>query len=225
MITTTTRIELVTTYTVKSNSTIEVALLSLPDSNSTMPEELIKNDTFVQNVASSLAAGLGLSEEQVRIISISIASSRRLQASQSVLSGLKYEVESEIYTDTEDEVNKIQTQLSNATSQEEFIEVVAQELQTREKAVGRNVSVAAVSVSNTTVEENVVERIILPLLEMLANASDRDAVGGPTESTPQPLMTGSSEDAARDSVQVSVAHCATVWTAMTASCMVLVLNS
>merc|ERR1711985_190586 len=75
---TTTRIENVTTYTIKSALTL--AFGSLPEN--VTAEALAADTTFVSNVAGSIATGLGVDPSKVKVTGIQVVSSRRLSQGQ-----------------------------------------------------------------------------------------------------------------------------------------------
>merc|ERR1711959_709751 len=89
----TTRVENITTYTVKSALTLDFG--SLPEN--VTAESLAADTTFVSNVGASIAAGLGVDPSKVTITSITIVS-RRLHAEQRQLQGPKLKVEYELVT-------------------------------------------------------------------------------------------------------------------------------
>merc|ERR1711959_195200 len=89
----TTRVENVTTYTVKSALTLDFG--SLPEN--VTAESLAADTTFVANVAGSIAAGFGVDPSKVTVTKIEVVS-RRLHAEQRQLQGPKLKVEYELVT-------------------------------------------------------------------------------------------------------------------------------
>merc|ERR1711988_1466369 len=83
---TTTRVENITTYTIKSALTLDFG--SLPEN--VTAEALAADTTFVSNVAGSIADGLGVDPSRVTITKIEIVAGRRLsQAQERHLQGTK----------------------------------------------------------------------------------------------------------------------------------------
>merc|ERR1719389_539012 len=89
---TTTRIENVTTYTIKSALTL--AFGSLPEN--VTAEALAADTTFVSNVAGSIATGLGVDPSKVTVTSITVVSRRLSEVQQRQLQGPKLKVEYEL---------------------------------------------------------------------------------------------------------------------------------
>merc|ERR1712093_210654 len=82
---TTTRVENVTTYTIKSALTLDFG--SLPEN--VTAEALAADTTFVSNVAGSIAAGLGVDLSKVAVTSIPLVTRRLSQAQERQLQGTK----------------------------------------------------------------------------------------------------------------------------------------
>merc|ERR1712159_493322 len=91
---TTTRIENVTTYTVKSALTLDFG--SLPEN--VTAASLAADTTFVANVAGSIAAGFGVDPSKVTITKIEVISRRLSEAKQRQLQGPKLKIEYELVT-------------------------------------------------------------------------------------------------------------------------------
>merc|ERR1712193_385512 len=91
---TTTRIENITTYTVKSALTLSFG--SLPEN--VTAASLAADTTFVSNVAGSIATGLGVDPSKVTITKIDLVSRRLSQGQERQLQGTKLKVEYELVT-------------------------------------------------------------------------------------------------------------------------------
>merc|ERR1711904_575801 len=106
---TTTRIENITTYTVKSKLTLDFG--SLPEN--VTAESLAADATFVSNVASSIATGLGVDPSKVTITKITIISRRLSEAQERQLQGPKLKIEYEMITTSLAEVTSVQETLAD----------------------------------------------------------------------------------------------------------------
>merc|ERR1711871_70921 len=104
---TTTRIENITTYTLKSKLTLSFG--SLPEN--VTAASLAADTTFVNNVGASIATGLGVDPSKVTITKIEIVSRRLSEAEKRQLSGTKLKIEYELVT----------TSLAEATSVQETL--------------------------------------------------------------------------------------------------------
>merc|ERR550537_2041101 len=108
----TTRVENITTYTVKSALTLDFG--SLPEN--VTAEALAADTTFVANVASSIAAGLGVDPTKVTVTSITVVTRRLSAAEQRQLQGPKLKVEYELITTSLAEATQVQETLADPTA-------------------------------------------------------------------------------------------------------------
>merc|ERR1719235_1303781 len=106
---TTTRVENVTTYTVKSALTLDFG--SLPEN--VTAESLAADSTFVSNVGAAIATGLGVDPSKVTVTKISIVSRRLSEAQDRHLQGSKLKVEYELVTTTLAEATSVQETLAD----------------------------------------------------------------------------------------------------------------
>merc|ERR1711907_34897 len=130
---TTTRIENITTYTVKSALTLDFG--SLPEN--VTAESLAADTTFVANVGESIAAGLGVDPSKVTITKISIVSRRLSQAEARELQGTKLKVEYELVTTSLAEATAVQETLAAPTKSSSFAAAFTTALVAKEAASGR----------------------------------------------------------------------------------------
>merc|ERR1711977_646785 len=86
---TTTRVENITTFTIKSALTLSFA--SLPEN--VTAASLAADTAFVSNVAGSIASGLGVDPTTITITKIELITARRLEDEQRRLQGVKLKIE------------------------------------------------------------------------------------------------------------------------------------
>merc|ERR1712193_147739 len=132
---TTTRIENVTTYTLKASLTLDI---ELPPN--TTAAALAADTTFVSNVADSIATGLGVDKSKVTITGIKLA--RRLQVDDvRRLQAPKLKVEYELVTTSLAEATAVQETLADPTKAASFTAAFSTALVEKEAASGRTVVV------------------------------------------------------------------------------------
>merc|ERR1711988_1510385 len=134
---TTTRIENITTYTVKSALTLDFG--SLPEN--VTAASLAADTTFVSNVAGSIATGLGVDPSKVTITKIEVVTRRLSQAEQRRLQGTKLKVEYELITTSLAEATQVQETLADPTKAASFSSAFSTALVEKEAASGRTVVV------------------------------------------------------------------------------------
>merc|ERR1711924_399656 len=132
-----TRVENVTTYTVKSALTLDFG--SLPEN--VTAESLAADTTFVSNVGASIAAGLGVDVSKVTITKISIITRRLSQVEARQLQGAKLKVEYELVTTSLAEATAVQETLADPTKSSSFAAAFTTALVAKEAASGRAVTV------------------------------------------------------------------------------------
>merc|ERR1712144_117849 len=104
---TTTRIENVLVYTVKSS--ISLSFGNLPEN---VTEASLAADTaFVSNVAGSIATGLGVDPSKVTVTKIELVSRRLSEAEKRQLQGTKLKIEYELVTTSLAEATQVQQTL------------------------------------------------------------------------------------------------------------------
>merc|ERR1711907_374020 len=113
---TTTRIENITTYTVKSALTLDFG--SLPEN--VTAESLAADSTFVSNVGSAIATGLGVDPSKVTVTKITIVTRRLSEAQERQLQGPKLKVEYELITTSLAEATAVQETLADPTKSSSF---------------------------------------------------------------------------------------------------------
>merc|ERR1711959_887034 len=144
---TTTRIENVTTYTVKSALTLDFG--SLPEN--VPAESLAADTTFVSNVASSIATGLGVDPTKVTITKITLVTRRLSQVEARQLQGAKLKVEYELVTTSLAEATAVQETLADPTKSSSFAAAFTTALVEKEAAAGRTVVVKEIVPEAATV--------------------------------------------------------------------------
>merc|ERR1711977_311686 len=113
---TTTHIENITTYTVKSELTLSFG--SLPEN--VTAASLAADTSFVSNVAGSIATGLGVDPSKVTITKIEIVSRRLSEAEKRQLQGAKLKIEYELVTTSLSEATAVQETLADPTKAATF---------------------------------------------------------------------------------------------------------
>merc|ERR1711970_5209 len=133
----TTRVENITTYTLKSALTLDFG--SLPEN--VTAESLAADTTFVANVGGSIATALGVDPSKITITKISIVSRRLSQAEARELQGTKLKVEYELVTTSLAEATAVQETLADPTKSSSFAAAFTTALVAKEAASGRAVTV------------------------------------------------------------------------------------
>merc|ERR1719428_1292846 len=134
---TTTRIENITTYTLKSKLTLSFG--SLPEN--VTAASLAADTTFVNNVGASIATGLGVDPSKVTITKIEIVSRRLSEAEKRQLQGTKLKIEYELVTTSLAEATAVQETLADPTKAASFSAAFSTALVEKEAASGRAVVV------------------------------------------------------------------------------------
>jgi hypothetical protein len=155
---TTTRIENITTYTVKSALTLDFG--SLPEN--VTAESLAADATFVSNVAGSIAAGLGVDPSKVTVTKITLVSRRLSEAAQRELQGTKLKVEYELVTTSLAEATAVQETLADPTKAASFSAAFSTALVEKEAASGRTVVVKEIVPEAATVTSETKAVVITP---------------------------------------------------------------
>jgi len=155
---TTTRIENITTYTVKSALTLSFG--SLPEN--VTAESLAADTTFVANVADSIASGLGLDPSKVTVTKIELVSRRLSEAEKRQLQGTKLKVEYEMVTTSLSEATAVQETLADPTKAASFSAAFSTALVEKEAASGRAVVVDEIVTEPATVTSKTETVIIAP---------------------------------------------------------------
>merc|ERR1711904_536229 len=143
----TTRVENVTTYTVKSALTLDFG--SLPEN--VTAESLAADTTFVANVGASIASGLGVDPSKVTITKITIVSRRLSQVEARELAGTKLKVEYELVTTSLSDATAVQETLADPTKSAGFAAAFTTALVEKEAASGRAVTVKEIVPEAATV--------------------------------------------------------------------------
>merc|ERR1712124_199030 len=144
---TTTRIENVTTYTVKSALTLDFG--SLPEN--VTAESLAADATFISNVGSAIATGLGVDVSKVTITKITLVTRRLSEAKERQLQGTKLKVEYELVTTSLAEATNVQETLADPTKSASFATAFTTALVEKEAASGRTVVVKEIVPEKATV--------------------------------------------------------------------------
>merc|ERR1711937_490826 len=155
---TTTRIENITTYTVKSALTLSFG--SLPEN--VTAESLAADTTFVANVADSIASGLGVDPSKVTVTKIELVSRRLSEAEKRQLQGSKLKVEYEMVTTSLSEATAVQETLADPTKAASFSAAFSTALVEKEAASGRAVVVDEIVTEPATVTSKTETVIIAP---------------------------------------------------------------
>merc|ERR1711988_1470923 len=154
----TTRVENITTYTVKSALTLDFG--SLPEN--VTAESLAADTTFVSNVGASIAAGLGVDVSKVTITKISIITRRLSQVEARQLQGAKLKVEYELVTTSLAEATAVQGTLADPTKSSSFAAAFTTALVEKEAASGRTVVVKETVPEAATVTSVTTTVVIAP---------------------------------------------------------------
>merc|ERR1712139_332543 len=179
---TTTRIENVTTYTVKSALTLDFG--SLPEN--VTAESLAADTTFVSNVAGSIATGLGVDPSKVTITKIEVITRRLLQAQERHLQGAKLKVEYELVTTSLAEATSVQETLADPTKAATFGAAFSTALVEKEAASGRAVVVADIVTEPATVTSVTEQVVIAPTPAPAPGADPAPAPAPPPAPAPAP---------------------------------------
>merc|ERR1712159_271484 len=155
---TTTRIENITTYTVKSALTLSFG--SLPEN--VTAESLAADTTFVSNVGASIASGLGVDPSKVTVTKIELVSRRLSEAEKRQLQGTKLKVEYEMVTTSLSEATAVQETLADPTKAASFSAAFSTALVEKEAASGRTVVVKEIVPEAATVTSVTTTVIIAP---------------------------------------------------------------
>merc|ERR1712139_211999 len=145
----TTRVENVTTYTIKSALTLDFG--SLPEN--VTAEALAADTTFVSNVAGSIATGLGVDPSKVTVTSITLVTRRLAQAQERQLQGTKLKVEYELVTTSLAEATSVEETLADPTKAASFGAAFSTALVEKEAASGRTVVVKEIVPEAATVTQ------------------------------------------------------------------------
>merc|ERR1712224_828366 len=184
---TTTRIENITTYTVKSALTLSFG--SLPEN--VTAESLAADTTFVSNVADSIATGLGVDPSKVTITKIDIVSRRLSEAEQRQLQGAKLKVEYELVTTDLAEVTAVQETLADPAKAASFGAAFSTALFEKEAASGRTVVVKEIVPEAATVTSKTKTVVIAPTP---APATPAPATPAPAPAPPAPAPAPPAEE-------------------------------
>merc|ERR1712070_302455 len=176
---TTTRIENITTYTVKSALTLDFG--SLP-ANVT-GASLAADTTFVSNVAGSIATGFGVDASKVTITKIEVVSRRLSEAEQRQLQGAKLKVEYELVTTSLSEATSVQETLADPTKAASFGAAFSTALVAKEAASGRTVVVKEIVPEAATVTSKTVATVVAPTPAPAPGPSPAPATPAPTTAT------------------------------------------
>lgn len=121
-------------------------------------EELRIEPTFLSNLESSIAVGLGVLVDQVMVTKVEV-DSRRLQADPEGvparhLQSTALKVDYEVYMNGDAEKSRIKSHMeASMNSEGEFAKAFQKELQANEKASGRTVVVDSITVASVDVVE------------------------------------------------------------------------
>jgi len=204
---TTTRIENITTYTVKSALTLDFG--SLPEN--VTAASLAADTTFVSNVAGSIATGLGVDPSKVTITKIEVVTRRLSQAEQRRLQGTKLKIEYELVTTSLDEATEVQKTLADPTKAASFGAAFSTALVEKEAASGRTVTVKEIVPEPATVTSKTVAVVITPTpapspgteTETEAPTPTPTPTPTPATATPTPAPTPAAEAAKKEEEEES----------------------
>merc|ERR1711865_325986 len=171
---TTTRIENITTYTVKSALTLDFG--SLPEN--VTAASLAADTTFVSNVAGSIATGLGVDPSKITITSITLVSRRLSEAEQRQLQGTKLKVLYELITTSLAEATSVEETLADPTKAASFGAAFGAALVEKEAASGRTVVVKEIVPEKATVTSKTVATVVAPTPAPPPAADGGDGAGG-----------------------------------------------
>merc|ERR1719235_380826 len=181
---TTTRLENITTYTVKSALTLDFG--SLPEN--VTAESLAADPTFVSNVGASIASGLGVDPSKVTITKITLVSSRLSEAQDRQLQGPKLKVEYELVTTSLAEATAVQETLADPTKSPSFAAAFTTALVEKEAASGRTVVVKEIVPEAATVT-SVTTTVVITPAPPPAPGSDPAPAPAPAPAPPPPAPT------------------------------------
>merc|ERR1719265_1665052 len=196
---TTTRIENVTTYTVKSALTLDFG--SLPEN--VTAESLAADATFVSNVAGSIATGLGVDPSKVTITKITIVTRRLSEAAKRQLQGPKLKVEYELVTTSLAEATAVQETLADPTKAASFSATFSTALVEKEAAAGRTVVVKEIVPEAATVTSVTKAVVITPDPAPAPGAPVPPAPPAPPAPTPTPATPAPTPAAAKEEEEES----------------------
>merc|ERR1712070_357088 len=154
----TTRVENITTYTVKSALTLDFG--SLPEN--VTAESLAADTTFVSNVGASIASALGVDASKVTITKITIVTRRLSEAQERQLQGPKLKVEYELVTTSLAEATAVQETLADPTKSTSFAAAFTTALVAKEAESGRAIVVKEIVPEAATVTSETVTVVITP---------------------------------------------------------------
>merc|ERR1712100_572433 len=179
---TTTRIENITTYTVKSELTLSFG--SLPEN--VTAASLAAETSFVSNVAGSIATGLDVDPSKVTITKIEIVSRRLSEAEKRQLQGAKLKIEYELVTTSLAEATSVQETLADPTKAATFGAAFSAALVEKEAASGRAVVVADIVTEPATVPSVTEQVVIAPTPAPAPGADPAPAPAPPPAPAPAP---------------------------------------
>merc|ERR1719213_1601516 len=179
---TTTRLEEITTYTVKSALTLDFG--SLPEN--VTAESLAADTTFVSNVGASIAVGLGVDPSKVTITKITVVTRRLSQGEARELQGAKLKVEYELVTTSLAEATAVQETLADPTKSSSFAAAFSTALVEKEAASGRTVVVKEIVPEAATVTSKTEIVTITPTPTTAAPATDPTPTPTPTPAASNP---------------------------------------
>merc|ERR1712159_765335 len=182
---TTTRIENVTTYTVKSALTLDFG--SLPEN--VTAASLAADTSFVANVAGSIAAGFGVDPSKVTITKIEVISRRLSEAEQRQLQGPKLKVEYELVTTDLAEATSVTETLADPTSAASFSAAFSTALVEKEAASGRTVVVKEIVPEAATMTSKTEAVVIAPSPPPTPGAAPGPSPAPPSGPAPTPAPT------------------------------------
>merc|ERR1711998_690655 len=155
---TTTRIENITTYTLKSKLTLSFG--SLPEN--VTAASLAADTTFVNNVGASIATALGVDASKITITKISIVTRRLSEAHERQLQGPKLKVEYELVTTSLAEATAVQETLADPTKSTSFAAAFTTALVAKEAESGRAIVVKEIVPEAATVTSETKAVVIVP---------------------------------------------------------------
>merc|ERR1719298_348127 len=179
---TTTRLEEITTYTVKSALTLDFG--SLPEN--VTAESLAADTTFVSNVGASIVVGLGVDPSKVTITKITVVTRRLSQGEARELQGAKLKVEYELVTTSLAEATAVQETLADPTKSSSFAAAFSTALVEKEAASGRTVVVKEIVPEAATVTSKTEIVTITPATDPTPTPTPTPAAPTPTPAAPTP---------------------------------------
>merc|ERR1712159_612555 len=167
--------ENITVYTLKASLVLDFG--RLPEN--VTAAELAADTTFVANVASSIAVGLGVDPSKITITKIEVISRRRLsEVALRQLQGPKLKIEYEMITTSLAEATLVEETLADPTKSATFGAAFTAALVEKEAASGRVVELKEVVASPATVTSETKLVVI--------GATPAPATPAPTPATPTP---------------------------------------